>query len=42
MIIKDNANIVIVGPWNLSILNPAWFAKEFPELKIGIEIEETN
>ncbi len=36
--IKDNANIVIIGSWNLSILSPTWFAKEFPELKIGKEI----
>lgn len=36
--IKDNANIVLIGSWNLSILNPTWFAKEFPELKIGKEI----
>ncbi|MEE8329509.1 MAG: hypothetical protein V3R54_06225 [Thermodesulfovibrionia bacterium] len=36
--IKDNANIVLRGSWNLSILNPTWFAKEFPELNIGKEI----
>ncbi len=38
MTVKDNASIVIVGSWNLAILNPTWFAKEFPELGIGKEI----
>lgn len=38
MEIKDHANIVIVGSWNLNILNPTWFAKEFPQLKIGKDV----
>ena len=38
MEIKDNANIVIVGAWNINIIKPAWFAKQFPQLKIGKEV----
>ncbi len=38
MEIKENASIVLVGSWNLSILTPAWFAKEFPQLKLGKEV----
>lgn len=38
MEIKENACIVIVGSWNLNILNPTWFAREFPQLEIGKEV----
>jgi hypothetical protein len=38
MEIKENASIVIVGEWNVGILKPLWFAKEFPQLEIKDEV----
>lgn len=38
MKIKENANIVLLGAWTLSILNPTFFANEFPELKIERDV----
>lgn len=38
MKIKENPTIVIAGAWNLNILTPQWYAKEFPELAIQKEI----
>lgn len=34
MEIKESASIVLVGAWNLSILNPDWYAREFPQLEL--------
>lgn len=34
MEIKEAASIVLVGAWNLSILNPDWYAREFPQLEM--------
>lgn len=31
MEIKGNTNLVIAGNWNLSILTPDWFLKQFPD-----------
>lgn len=48
MEIKENASIVIAGSWNVGILNPTWFAREFPKLKlesgkdVDIEVEITT
>lgn len=46
MEIKENASIVIAGSWNVGILNPAWFASEFPQLRlekdVPVEVEITT
>lgn len=32
MTFKESPNLVIAGIWNLGILTPQWYAKEFPDL----------
>jgi hypothetical protein len=43
MTIKDYPSLVIAGIWNLGILSPPWFAKEFPDLvkqkEVPLEIQ---